>query len=112
MEEVWNNQDFSLSWPPGQTEQSVEKGLGKRGDQEPDELSSRDPVWRETSKIQTSLQHSTGPGLYGRVARQKPLLCERLRKARLEFAPKRLSDCEKPDSLVLWNQDWTFWPQL
>jgi len=36
MEEVWNNQDSSKSWPPGQAEQSVKKGLGLSGDQEAD----------------------------------------------------------------------------
>ena len=43
MEEVWNHQDSSQSWPPGQTEQSEEKGLGQGGDQEPDGHSDREP---------------------------------------------------------------------
>ena len=36
MEEVWNNQDSSKSRLSNQTEQSGEKGLGKRDEQEPD----------------------------------------------------------------------------
>uniref|UniRef100_A0A0E9XQ60 Transposase Tc1-like domain-containing protein n=1 Tax=Anguilla anguilla TaxID=7936 RepID=A0A0E9XQ60_ANGAN len=42
-------------------------------------------------------------GLYGRVARRKPLLCKRHMTAHLEFAKKAtkgLSDHEKQDSLV------------
>lgn len=36
MEEVWKKQDSSKSWSSGQTAQSGEKGLNKRGAQEPD----------------------------------------------------------------------------
>ena len=43
MEEVWNHQDYSQSWPPGQTEQSGEKGHGQGGNQEPDGHSDRAP---------------------------------------------------------------------
>ena len=53
-------------------------------------------------------------GIYGRVARSKPLLSKRHMTAGLEFTKrhlKRLSDHEKQDSLVWWNQDWTLWPQ-
>jgi hypothetical protein len=41
-------------------------------------------------------------GLYGRVARWKPLLSKRHMTARLEFSKRHLkdSDHEKPDSLV------------
>jgi hypothetical protein len=41
-------------------------------------------------------------GLYGRVARRKPLLCKRHMTARLDFAKRLLkdSDHEKQDSLV------------
>ncbi len=42
-------------------------------------------------------------GLYGRVARRKPLLSARHMKARMEFAKKHLKD-----SLVWWDQDRTF----
>uniref|UniRef100_A0A0E9WIG2 Uncharacterized protein n=1 Tax=Anguilla anguilla TaxID=7936 RepID=A0A0E9WIG2_ANGAN len=41
MEEVWNHQVSPQSWPPGQTEQSGEKGLGQGGEQEPDGHSDR-----------------------------------------------------------------------
>ena len=41
MELVWNHQDSSESWPPSQTEQLGEKGLGQGGDQQPDGHSDR-----------------------------------------------------------------------
>ena len=34
--EVWNHQEYSLSWLPGQTEWLREKGFSQGGDQEPD----------------------------------------------------------------------------
>ena len=43
MEDVWNHQESSQSWPPSQTEQSGEKGLGEAGDQEDDGHSDRAP---------------------------------------------------------------------
>ncbi len=54
------------------------------------------------STITAALHQS---GLYGRVARRKPLLSARHMKARMEFAKKHLKD-----SLVWWDQDRTFWP--
>ncbi len=52
------------------------------------------------STITAALHQS---GLYGRVARRKPLLSARHMKARMEFAKKHLKD-----SLVWWDQDRTF----
>ncbi len=54
------------------------------------------------STITAALHQS---GLYGRVARRKPLLSARHMKARMEFAKKHLKD-----SLVWWDQYRTFWP--
>ncbi len=54
------------------------------------------------STITAALHQS---GLYGRVARRKPLLSARHMKARMKFAKKHLKD-----SLVWWDQDRTFWP--
>uniref|UniRef100_A0AAZ3R8J8 Uncharacterized protein n=1 Tax=Oncorhynchus tshawytscha TaxID=74940 RepID=A0AAZ3R8J8_ONCTS len=61
MEEVWNHQDSSESWPPNQTEQSGEKGLGQGGYQQPDSHSDRAPLWRweNLPEGQPYLQHST-----------------------------------------------------
>ena len=52
-------------------------------------------------------------GIYGWVARQKPLLSKMHMTARLEFAKRHRkdSDHEKQDSLVWWNQDETLWPE-
>uniref|UniRef100_A0A674B0J8 Small ribosomal subunit protein uS14 n=1 Tax=Salmo trutta TaxID=8032 RepID=A0A674B0J8_SALTR len=41
----WNHQDSSWGWPPGQTEQLGEKGLGQGGDQEPN-APEFIPLWR------------------------------------------------------------------
>uniref|UniRef100_A0AAZ3S1U4 Uncharacterized protein n=1 Tax=Oncorhynchus tshawytscha TaxID=74940 RepID=A0AAZ3S1U4_ONCTS len=51
MEEVWNHQDSSYSWPPGQTEKSWKKDLGQGGEQEPDCGDGR--------TRRTTIQHST-----------------------------------------------------
>ena len=64
---------LSKSWPPGQTEQSGEK--------------VREPSGRTT--ISAALHQS---GLYGRVARQKPLLIKRHMTAHLEYAKTHLKD--------------------
>jgi hypothetical protein len=42
----WMKLGTTKSWPPGQTEQLGEKGLGQGGDQEPDGHSDRAPLWR------------------------------------------------------------------
>ncbi len=59
-------------------------------------LSSRDAFgrWEKVVESQPSLQPSTShqSGLYGRVARRKPLLSARHMKARMEFAKKHLKD--------------------
>ena len=97
MEEVWNNQDSSLSWLPGQTEQFGEKGLGKRAN----------GLW-ETFKRTTITATLHWSVLHGRMAWRKPLLSERHMKACMAFAKKHLkdSDCEKQDSMKpWWNQD-------
>jgi hypothetical protein len=75
MEEDWNHQ----SWPP---EQSGEKGLGQGGDQEAEmgEHSRRTTI--------SAVIHQLG--LYGRVARRKPLLSKRNMTAHLEFAKSHL----------------------
>ena len=73
-----------------------EKGLGKRGDQEPDGHSGGAPEilcwWKKLPERQP--YHSNIPPiwLYGRVARRKCLLSEGHMKARLEFVKKHLKD--------------------
>ncbi len=85
------------------------EGLGERGKEEPKDHCGWAPrCIREMgescrkSTITAALHQS---GLYGRVARRKPLLSARHMKARMEFAKKHLKD-----SLVWWDQDRTFWP--
>jgi hypothetical protein len=93
-----------LKWKTFETtnpEKSGEKGLGQGGDQEPDVHSDRAPEFlcidgrtRKTT-IPAALHQ---PGLYGRVARQKPLLSKRHMTTPLEVcqkATKGLSDHEK-----------------
>ncbi|CDR00190.1 unnamed protein product, partial [Oncorhynchus mykiss] len=97
MEEVWNHQDSSKSWPPGQIEQSGEKGLGQGGDQEPDGHSDRAPEFLCED---------------GRTFQKDNHLCStppiRHMTARLEFAKRHLkdSDHEKRDCL---NAKRHFW---
>ena len=96
MEEVWNHQDSSYSWPLSQTEQAGEKDLGQGDDQELDgtltELQFFFGDGRTFQKDNSAALHQSG--LYGRVARQKP--------GGSHSAKTQLKDSnhEKQDSLV------------
>ncbi|KAK3574637.1 hypothetical protein QTP86_011551 [Hemibagrus guttatus] len=46
---------------------------------------------------------STPPGLYGRLARQKPLLSKRHMTAHLEFAKRHLKDSQTMRNTILWS---------
>ena len=104
MEEVWNHQGSSQRWPPSKTEQSGEKGIGQGGDQEPDAHSDRAPEFLcgdgRTFQKDNHLCSTPQSGLYGRVARWKPLLSKKHMTARLEFAKKHLKDSQ---TLILPN---------
>ncbi len=54
------------------------------------------------STITAALHHS---GLYGRVARRKPLLSARHMKARMEFAKKHLKDSKMVTNKILWSDE-------
>ena len=66
------------------------------------ELQSTSVEMGEPSRRTTIFAVLHQSGLYGRVARRKPLLNKRHMTARLEFAKRHLkdSDHEKQDSLV------------
>jgi hypothetical protein len=88
---------------PGQTE----KGLGQGGDQEPNGHSDRDPEFlcgepfRRTT-ISAALHQS---GLYGKVARWKPLLSKMHMTAHLEFAKRHLKDSQTMRNKILWSDE-------
>ncbi len=67
-------------------------------------LSSKDAFGRSCRKstITAALHQS---GLYGRVARRKPLLCARHMKARMEFAKKHLKDSKMVTNKILWSDE-------
>jgi hypothetical protein len=67
----------------------------------------------EPSKRRTIPAALHQSGIYGRLARLKPLLSKRHMRASLGFAKRHLkdSDHEKQDSLVWYNQDWNHWPE-
>ena len=54
------------------------------------------------STITTALHQS---GLYGRVARRKPLLSARHMKARIEFAKKHMKDSQTMRNKILWSDE-------
>ncbi len=54
------------------------------------------------STITAALHQS---GLYGRVARRKPLLSARHTKARMEFAKKHLKDSKMVTNKILWSDE-------
>ncbi len=75
MEEVRNKQDSSLSWPPVQTEQLMEKGFGSSGDEEPDGRSS----WAPWSYLETGEIYRR-TNITATLAKLNPLLSEDKRK--------------------------------
>ena len=44
-------------------------------------------------------------GLYGRVARRKPLLSKRQMTGRLEFAKRQLKDSQTMRNKILWSDE-------
>jgi hypothetical protein len=82
MEDVWNHRD---SGHLAKLSNWGGKGLSKGGDQEPNvEM----VVCQEYSPISAALHQS---GLYGRVARRKPLLSKRHMTTHLELAKRHLN---------------------
>jgi hypothetical protein len=109
MEEVWAHQDSSWSWPPGQTEQSGEKGLGQGGDQELmvtlTKLQSSSVEMGEPSRRTTISAALHQSGLSVRVARRKPLLSKRHMTARLEFFKRHLKNSQTMRNKILWSDE-------
>ena len=86
-----------LELAASQTEQSGETGLGQGDDQEPvtlTELQSSSVEMGEPSRRTTISAALHQSGLYGRVARWKPLLSKGHMTARLEFAKRHLKDSQ------------------
>ena len=54
-------------------------------------------------KIISAALHQSG--LYGRVARRKPLLSKRHGTARLEFAKRHLKDSNTMRNKILWSEE-------
>ncbi|KAL1022403.1 hypothetical protein UPYG_G00026440 [Umbra pygmaea] len=75
------------------------------GDQEPDChcQSSSISLWREPSR-RTTIYAALQSGLYGRVARRKPLLSKRHICAHLEFAKRQLKDSQTTNK-ILWSDE-------
>ncbi len=57
------------------------------------------------STITAALHQSGQSGLYGRVARRKPLLSARPMKARMVFAKKHLKDSKMVTNKILWSDE-------
>ena len=55
-----------------------------------------------TTPISAALHHS---GLYGRVARWKPLLSKRHMIAHLQFAKRHLKDCQTMRNKIIWSDE-------
>jgi hypothetical protein len=78
------------SWPPGQTEQLVENGLGQGGMVSKTELHSSSVEIGETSRRTTISAALRQSGIYGKFTRWKPLNSKRRMTAFLEFAKRHL----------------------
>jgi hypothetical protein len=63
------------------------------------------PLWRKTSRrtaISAALHQS---GLYGRVARRKPLFSKKQMTAHLEFAKRHLKASKTMKNNILWSEE-------
>ena len=60
---------------------------------------------RESSRRTTISAELHQSGLYGGVARQKPLLRTRHTTARLEFAKRHLNDSQTMRNKILWSDE-------
>ena len=114
--DVWNNQDSSKSWfaRPNwaiKGRRALVRDMTKNLIVTLAELQRYCVEMGETSRRTTIISTHHKSGLYGRVARRKFLFSKRHESHLRVYkkAPEGLSDCEKQDSLVWWNQDWTVW---
>jgi len=64
---------------------------------------SREMAESSTKLTITAALHQSG--LYGRVARWKPLLSARHMKARIEFAKKHMKDSQTMRNKILWSDE-------
>ena len=87
-----------LNWAIG------EKALSQGGDQEPGGHSVRASAFLcgERTTISAAIHQS---GLYGRLARGKPLLSKRHMEARLEFAKMHLKDSPTLRNKIIWSDE-------
>ena len=71
----------------------------------PTELQSSSVEMGEPSRRTTIYSAIHQSGLYGRVARRKPLLSKRHMTAHLEFAKRHLKDSQTMRSKILWSDE-------
>ena len=69
------------------------------------ELQSSSVEMREPSRRTTISAALYQSGLYGRVARRKPLFSKRQMTARLEFAKRHLKDSQTMRNKILWSDE-------
>ena len=69
------------------------------------ELQSSSVEMGESSRRTTISEALHQSGLYGRVARQKPLLSKRHMTAHLEFAKRPLKDSQTMRNKILWSDE-------
>ena len=69
------------------------------------ELQSSSVEMGEPSRRKTTSAALHQSGLFGRVARQKPLLCKRHMTARLEFTKKHLKYSQTMRNMILWSDE-------
>ena len=109
MEDVWNNQDSSRAGHPAKLSNQGRRALVREVIKNLmvslAELQRSCVEMGETSRRTTITATLHRSGLYGRVARRKPLLSERHRKACLEFAKKHLKDSQTVRNKILWSDE-------
>ena len=86
-----------------------EKGLGQGSDQESDGHSDRAPEFLceegITFQKDNHLCSTSRKGLYGRVARRKPLLSKRHMTAHFELTKRHLKDSQTMTNNILWSDE-------
>ena len=115
LERIWHNRKPTKTRPSTQTDKPDKEKINQRSNQEAQEAHEAhvtlEGLQRSTAEVGESVHRTTiscvlqKSGLYGRVARRKPLLKANHNKSHLEFATSHVGDKANMWKKVLWSDE-------